>query len=105
MLWANISCHIPKNSRYTIGQRIENKFLDLLELSYAAYFAQTDNKLEKIKECIALLDILKYFITISWEAKLISHKQFENLALRLEEIGKMLGGWKKGVESKNSPKI
>ena len=38
LIWVNIIPHIAKGARYTIGQRIENKFLDLLELSYTAYF-------------------------------------------------------------------
>ena len=33
-----------------------------------------------------------------WEAKLISHKQYENIAIRLDEIGKMFWGWKKSLD-------
>lgn len=89
--------HIPKSSRYTLGQRIENKFLDLLELSYTAYFIEKEQKVEKIAGCIFHLDTLKFLISIAWETKLISHKQYEDLALKLGEIGKMLWGWKKSL--------
>jgi len=88
-----------KNSRYTIGQRIENKFLDLLEMSYTAYFTEKDKKLEKISECIFILDKLKFLITIAWEAKLIASKQYEEIAHKLDEVGRMLGGWKNKVDS------
>lgn len=44
----NIVPHIPKGARYTIGARIENKFLDLLELSYATYFTKKEKKMEKV---------------------------------------------------------
>lgn len=101
LIWINIVPHIPKNARYTIGARIENKFLDLLELSYTAYFSKKDNKIEKISECIFILDTLKFIISIAWEAKFISHKQYEELSLKLNEIGRMLGGWKNGLEKKN----
>lgn len=100
----NIVPHIPKSARYTIGARIENKFLDLLEISYIAYFSSKEKKPEKISECIFLLDILKFLISIAWEAKLLSHQQYEEIAIKLDEIGKMLGGWKKSVynpEKKN----
>lgn len=99
MIWINIVPHIPKNARYTIGARIENKFLDLLELGYIAYFSKKENKIEKISECIFLLDTLKFIISIAWEAKCISHKQYEGLALKMNEIGKMLGGWKNNLEN------
>lgn len=97
----NISPHIQKNARYTIGARIENKFLDLLETSYLTYFTKKENKTEKILECILVLDTLKFIISVAWEAKLISHKQYEEIALKLGEIGKMFGGWKNSL---NNPK-
>lgn len=106
MFWLSIVPHIPKAARYTIGARIENKFLNLLETAYTAYFTEKTNKAEKIQECIFLLDILKFLISTSWEAKLISHKHFEEIAIKLEEIGKMLWGWKKSLDSpenKNRP--
>ncbi|MGI8420139.1 MAG: four helix bundle protein [Candidatus Levyibacteriota bacterium] len=94
----NIIPHIPKTARYTIGTRIENKFLDLLELSYIAYFIEKEKKLEIIAKCVFELDILKFLISTSWDAKCISHKQYEDIALKLDEIGKMLWGWKKSLD-------
>lgn len=81
-----------------MGSRIENKFLDLLELSYTAYFIQREDKSQKISECIFILDILKFLLTTAWEGKFVSHKQYEDLAIRMDEIGKMFWGWKKSVE-------
>ena len=95
----NIVPHIQKGARYTLGARIENKFLDLLEVSYAAYFTDKEAKGQKISEAIFILDILKFFVSVAWEGKLLSHKQFEDVAKKLEEIGKMLGGWKKSLEN------
>ena len=100
LIWLNIVPHIPKGSRYTIGARIENKFLDLLEISYITYFSEKLRKIEKISDCILCLDILKFLISISWEARLISNKQYETIALKLDEIGKMMGGWKKSLGNK-----
>lgn len=90
---------MAKGARYTIGSRIENKFLDLLELSYVAYFSKKENKAEKISGCILTLDTLKFLISVAWEGKLISNKQCEDIALKLEEVGKMFGGWKRNLIS------
>lgn len=94
----NIVPHIPKGARYTIGARIENKFLDLLELSYITYFSEREKKADGISKCILMLDTLKFIISIAWEAKLVSHKQFEDVATNLDEVGKMFGGWRKNLE-------
>ncbi|MEK7159613.1 MAG: four helix bundle protein [Patescibacteria group bacterium] len=104
LVWLNIVPHIPKGGRYTIGARIENKFIDLLELGYRAYYTEKDKKEEKILQCILLLDTLKFFVQVTWEGKLISNKQYEEVAVKLGEIGRMLGGWKKSLanpEKKN----
>ncbi|MFC1612261.1 four helix bundle protein [Patescibacteria group bacterium] len=99
LVWMNIVPHIAKGARYTIGSRIENKFLDLLELAYIAYFTKKEEKLEKISKCILVLDTLKFFISVAWESKIISNKQYENIAIKLDEIGKMLGGWKNSLSN------
>ena len=104
MIWINIVPYIQRGARYTIGARIENKFLDLLELSYIAYFTEKERKIEEIKKCILTLDILKFLISVAWEDKLISIKQYEEVTIKLNEIGKMFGGWKnslKNPEKKN----
>lgn len=100
LFWMGFVPHMAKGSRYTIGARIENKFLDLLEISYAAYFTERDKKEAKISECILITDALKYLVSVAWEGKLISNKQCEDIAVKLEEIGKMLGGWRKSLNNR-----
>lgn len=103
MLWLTIAPHIAKSTRYTLGARIENLFLDLLEKTYTAYFIPRERKEEKLRSievCIRLLDILKYFVSIAWEGDVISGQQFEAVAQKLEEAGRRLYAWK---ESLNNP--
>ena len=95
---------MAKGARYTIGERIENKFLDLLELSYNAYFSEKDTKAKKIGECILIADGLKFLISVAWEGKMISDKHCEDIAVKMDEVGKMFGGWKNSLlnpEKKN----
>ena len=96
-MWLGIVQHIPKGSRYTIGARIEQRWLDLLELTYTAYFSEKTGKEERIARCILVLDTLKFLISVAWEGKLLSHKQYEDLAVNLSEVGKMFGGWRKSL--------
>ena len=99
LIWIDIVPHIAKGSRYTIGSRIENKFLDLIELSYTAYFTEKEKKEEKISECILMLDTLKFLISVAWEGKIISNKHCEDVSLKLEDVGKMLGGWIRSLDN------
>lgn len=97
MIWINIVPHIAKGARYTIGARIENKFLDLLELAYIAYFTPKENKIEKISQCILILDAIKFLISVAWESKLISNNHYETVGAKLNEIGMMFYGWKNNL--------
>ena len=99
LLWLNTSPHIPKNARYAIGTRIENKFIDLLELTYLTYFTSKEKKAEKILECVLILDALKFLITVTWEAKFISNRHMEENIKKLDEIGRMFGGWKNSLNN------
>lgn len=107
LIWVSIVPHIPRGARYTIGARIENKFLDLLELSYISYFSEKEEKLGRVTECISILDTLKFLILVSWEAKFIANKHYEELALKLDDIGKNVWGLEKklGASRKEKPRL
>lgn len=100
-MWMTILEHIPRTYRYTIGKRIEERFLDLLEVSYRTYYSERGQKLKLLQSAITLTDIIKYLTTISWEGKLMSTSHFETLHEKLQIIGRMLGGWKKGLTSES----
>jgi len=44
------------------------------------------------------LDLLKFFLQIAWEIKSLDNKKYILLSERLNEIGKMLGGWIKALK-------
>lgn len=98
LIWLRIVPHMPKGSRYTIGTRIETIFLDLLEKTYVSYFTEKETKAARVAECVLTLDSLKFLLSIAWDAQLLSHTQYKDISLKLAEIGKMFGGWRKSLE-------
>jgi hypothetical protein len=44
--------------------------------------------------------LLKFFLQIAWEHKVVDHKQYSTLILNLDEVGRMLGGWKKDIQER-----
>jgi hypothetical protein len=42
-------------------------------------------------------------LQIAWENKCVKNDNYTLLSEQLIEIGKMLGGWKKGLEKKTPP--
>ena len=102
--WQAIVLHIPKVHRYTFGSKIDTLFLEMLEILFRAQYARMETKLQYLVAAISKLDLLKFFLQIGWENQLIDTKQYTKLSEDMSEVGRMLGGWKKGLETKLSPK-
>ena len=83
----------PKKDRYTIGQRLENISLDLLELTVFATNLQKSEKLPVLQKASTKLDLLKILIRLTKDLKILDNKKYLILEGYLQEIGKMLGGW------------
>jgi hypothetical protein len=99
--WHGYLQKLNRIDRYTTGARIDENFLSLLELIFRGCFAHDKfEKLSIVSQANAKNDLLKFFLQMSWEQKIIDHKQYASLILLLDEIGRMLGGWKKSIEEK-----
>lgn len=99
-LWHAVVPHIPKTSRYTLASKVDALFLDVIELVFAASYEQPQEKIEKIGVANAKLGTLKFFLRIVWELKLIGDKKYIELSETFDTIGRILGGWKRGLLSK-----
>ena len=94
-VWHKSLPYFPKTSRYTLGGKINTLFLDLLELLITAHYAK--KRAIYIERAIIKLDLLKFFLQLAWEMKLLSDKRYISLSEKLNEVGRMLGGWRKSL--------
>lgn len=94
----------PKTERYGLGRRIDNLFLEVLELSFTAAYLPPEHKIVFLGKTISRLDVLKFFLQLAWENKLIPSEKYIGLSGKIEEIGRMLGGWRKGLQKKTPAK-
>ena len=102
ILWFNYRDTFPKKSRYTLGDKIDKLFLDILELLNIATYQKPDEKIITLRKTLLRLDSLKFFVMISWETKLLHTEKYIILSEHLHELGKIIGGWKKGLEAKDT---
>ena len=103
-VWHNHMVNINKLDRLTLGQKIDDEFLAILELIFRACFAYDKfEKLSLVSSAIGKNDLLKFFMQIGWEHKLVNQIQYSDFILYLDEIGRMLGGWKKSLVDKTPP--
>jgi len=100
--WIAIERNLPKCERFGLGQRIDLLFTDLLDVLQRASFSPIESKISLLSDSLVKIDSLRFFIQLCWELKLIPSKQFTTLGKDVESIGKMIGGWRKGLLTKTS---
>ncbi len=94
---------MPRTERFGIGLKVDILFLDLLELLRKATYTPTQQKIAILEDCLNKTDSLRFFIQIMWETRLMTNTQFASLGNEIENIGKMIGGWRKGLLTKLPP--
>jgi len=97
-LWHGFLPHFPKDSKYTLGGKIDNLFLETIEYIIKASYSDKLEKLISLKTASTKLDFLKFFLQLSWEIKSLDSKKYISISERLDEIGKMIGGWIKSIK-------
>jgi len=92
-LWHSYLIHLPKITRYTLGEKIDNLFTGCLELALFASYRPKDKKMELIERLNAKFDTLKFFIKLLWEIKEIDTNKLTTISIPMTEVGRMIGGW------------
>lgn len=92
----------PKSQRFVLSQHILNTLLEILKLTIIAN-AKKDRKEEQNLISVHL-DIFRVLIRLSRDINFLSIGQYEYIMRQMNEIGKLLHGWKK-ASSKNKIRI
>jgi hypothetical protein len=103
-VWTSLHRDFPKVERLGLGSKIEQSFLDVLEFTFASVYLVNESKILMLSKTIAKLDNLKFFMQLAWESKLMTTEQYSKIAGELEEIGRQLGSWRKGLQTK-TPRV
>lgn len=101
-LWHSYVKNLPKTSHYSLGGKIEGLFTDLIESTYTAGYLPKLEKLPFIGKSINKLNLLNFFLQIAWELKAIDNNKYQNISLQLNEIGRILGGWRNKIKTETS---
>lgn len=98
--WLAAAEHVPRVHRYGIRSKVEFYFLELLELIFTALYLPVVEKSSSIEAAIYKLNNIKFFLQLCWENKLVSNGHYLHLTENLDELGRILGGWRNGIKKK-----
>jgi len=102
ILWQSYFVHLPKTAKYTLGEKIDRFLLESFEAACSAVFLSGQEKITFVRLAIRKLDMVKIFLQIAWEIKTIDTNKYSTLSLKLDEAGRMLGGWRGQLIKQNS---
>lgn len=94
---------MTKDSRYTLGVKIDNYLIEMIDSVYIATYLNGEKKLPYLQKAVSQLDLIKFFLQIGWEVKALDNKKYLALSEKLDQLGKMLGGWIRQIISKKNP--
>ena len=83
----------PKRDRYSLGGKIENTLLDLIEFVSVANIQIKTMREPILYRASGKCELLKLLLRLSFDLSLLNEKEYIELEEKTLEIGKMLGGW------------
>lgn len=86
---------MPKRDRYALGLKIDQQALDFFELILMGRAKTSSSKFLILQKADLRLSQLKFFVRLAYDLKVLPEKRYIELEEKLLELGKMLGGWLK----------
>lgn len=83
----------PKSCRFTLAQRLESHALDILEDLVSARY-EPRSRAERLREVNLRLERMRFLFRLARERSVASAQTFESFMRRIDEVGRMLHGWR-----------
>ena len=87
----------PKGDRHSLGERTAVNVLELIKSITKACYAKKEWKVPHIDQAIVAHELAKVHVRLANDTKCLDQRQYVAAQDRLQEIGRMLGGWKNSV--------
>jgi len=94
---------LPKSDKLGIHAYIEGTAQEIMYLLIKAYYSHKNNKLETLEKARILLEILKNFVRMEHELKIIEEKAYIRIEGLVIETSKMTNQWIKYMEQQKIP--
>jgi hypothetical protein len=91
---------LPKSQRFTFGQRLDGAALDALLLSVRARYATVERKRGQLEALNLKLEELRVLWRLVHAREWISRQQLFFVQEKIDEAGRMAGGWLKQTTSR-----
>lgn len=88
----------PRLHRYGVGNRIETKFFELLDLLLEAKYAH--EKAELLRQAALRTEQIRMLFRVSKDLQILALNSHGHGCERLAEIGRQIGAWRKHLDDR-----
>ena len=89
--------HFPRAQRFTITKRLLDAAFDLSEHLEEANQRRGQARLERLNLADEALGKVRFYLRLVYRWHWLNPGQYEHAARMVDEIGRLLGGWKKAT--------
>ena len=83
----------PREYRFSLGSRIEEHFLDILELLIEAAYSKA--KYDPLRRANVRLEKVRFMLRVAKDMGPLSMKSYEFVMREVGQLGSQIGGWQK----------
>jgi|TARA_B100000315_G_scaffold236590_1_gene252568 hypothetical protein len=98
MLWVVPTVEkFPRSQRFLLGDRIQGTALDVMERLIEATYTRQRSAL--LREANLGIEKLRILFRLATDLRHLDKKRYEHSARELDEIGRLIGGWRKAQDA------
>lgn len=91
--------NFEKQYKYTLWDKIKNEIVDLITSIYRAN-SSFDERLVNLKKARGQVEVLRLYVRVCKDLKIISLWKFADISLNIESLSKQLFAWEKSCFKK-----
>lgn len=96
--------NFPREYKYTLWDKIKNEIIDLITSIYRANNS-FEKRIENIKLSREQTEVLRLYIRLTKDLKLIKLEKFVDLSEQIESLSKQLFAWESSFKTKKETKF
>lgn len=100
----DVTKSFEKQYKYTLWDKIKNEVIDLITSIYRANNS-FENRLKNIKKSREQIEVLKLYMRLCKDLKLVKIEKFVFLSEQIDSLSKQLFAWEKSIKIKNDTKF
>ena len=100
LLWSiPVLNKFPRDQKFLLGDRIQSTLIDILEWLIEARYSSNE-KIKLLRKANLAIEKQRFLVRLTKDLKYLNLKRYKFVSEKLDEIGRLVGGWIKSLEQR-----